>query len=110
MECSTSPLGKALVVSVRGRMDATGAPEFERKCEPLLGDGHPCLVLDLSGLEYVSSAGLRSFIAVGKKAKAKGVHLAFSGLTEMVREVFDISGMLGLFPVADTAEEAARGA
>lgn len=110
MEFSTQPLENALIIIIEGRLDVNAAPEFDMRCTPLFGAGYSCLIVDVSGLEYVSSAGLRCFITLSKKARTSGCSIAFCGLTDMVREVFDISGMLGLFPIASTAELALKAA
>lgn len=62
--------------------------------------------MDLSGVEYISSAGLRSLLVLGKRIKAKGGTLLLVGLQGMVKEVFDISGFAALFPVHASHEEA----
>jgi anti-anti-sigma factor len=108
MEFDSRPFGQAMVCVIKGRLDVNGAPEFESRCQPLLDGEHKMLVVDMSGLEFVSSAGLRAIISMGKRAKAKGVSLGFCGMSEMVRDVFEIAGMLGLFPAWGTVEEALR--
>lgn len=91
------------VVGVGGRVDGSTAAELERRLLGALQTGAPLLV-DLSGLGYISSAGLRSFLKAAKQAKAAGVPLALAGLQAQVREVFDVAGFLPLFAVhADTA-------
>ena len=99
---------KALL-TCSGRMDAVSAPRFEAACTEQLEQGRTNLVADLSGLEYISSAGLRSILASGKKLKASGGSLAFCGLSGMVDEVFRVSGFLKLFRVHASAAEALEG-
>lgn len=91
------------VVGVGGRVDGSTAAELERRLLAGLQSGAPLLV-DLSGLGYISSAGLRSFLKAAKQAKAAGVPLALAGLQAQVREVFEVAGFLPLFAVhADAA-------
>ena len=59
-------------------------------------------MLDLSKVDYLSSAGLRSVLCLGKLTQANGGKLVLCGLKGAVREIFQISGFLGLFPVAET--------
>jgi anti-sigma B factor antagonist len=96
---------KALLTCV-GRMDAVSAPRFEAACTEQLEQGRANLVADLSGLEYISSAGLRSILASGKKLKTSGGSLAFCGLSGMVDEVFRVSGFMKLFRIHASATEA----
>ena len=65
----------------------------------LIGDGAPRLAVDLSKLEYISSAGLRVLLVVAKKVQqAKGKVVLF-GLAPNVREVFSISGFDQIFSI-----------
>jgi anti-anti-sigma factor len=106
MEFTGEKSGAFLVVMVSGRMDTLTAPEFEAQTAKWLADGETRLVLDLSQLAYISSAGLRSILAAAKQLKAKGGDLAFCGLAGLVAEVFAVSGFAKLLPVFATREEA----
>ena len=106
MELSNRKEGNALVVSVKGRMDAVTAPEFEKAAETLMGEGETAFVVDLAELDYISSAGLRSILALTKKLKTNGGSLHLAALQDAVREVFDISGFSSIIPVFDSVEAA----
>ncbi len=106
MEFQTEKRGQRVVLWASGRMDANTSSEFEQKCEDLINDGTKDIVVDLSGLEYISSAGLRSILAIGKKLKGEGGNFSFCNLQGMVKEVFDISGFGSLFAIHGTLEEA----
>jgi anti-anti-sigma factor len=106
MEFSSSKQDSSLVIKIVGRMDATSAPQFEEESAKLIDTGEKTLVVDMSGLEYISSAGLRSILATGKKLKGIGGALVFGNMQGMVKEVFDISGFTSIFPVYDTLEGA----
>ncbi len=88
------------LVAVGGRLDGTGAPELEAHCSTLIADGNTRLVLDFGGVDYISSAGLRSLLVVAKQIKAAGGGLALCSLTAMVREVLEISGFDKILTVA----------
>lgn len=109
MEFESARKGDKTLVIVRGRMDAVTAPEFEKEIDTRLQAGDTVVVADLTDLEYISSAGLRSILTSGKKLKAAGGSLAFCGLDGMVQEVFSVSGFTAMFPVFDTAEDAVEG-
>ncbi len=108
MDIQTSKQGQAAVVKPHGRMDAATAPLFEQACDKLIREGEKAMVLDLSALEYISSAGLRTILSVGKKIKSASGKLALCSLTGMVKEVFDISGFTTMFAVSDTVEQAVK--
>ena len=106
MEIDGYKHGEFIVVKVRGRMDATTAPDFEKSCLEWVRDGENMMVADLAGLEYMSSAGLRSILVVGKKLKSAGGNLIFSSLTPNVAHVFSISNFASMFKVYDSLEKA----
>lgn len=106
MELDARKEGSALVVTVQGRMDAVTAPEFEEYVDSWTAKGEKVFVVDLGGLEYISSAGLRSILASAKKLKGMSGKILFCGLAGMVKEVFDISGFASMFSVYATQAEA----
>lgn len=108
MEVTGAKQNKAYVVTVNGRMDTTTAPEFEKTVTEWMGQGETTFIVDLKGLEYISSAGLRSILMVGKKLKAQKGSMAFCSLAPMVAKVFYISNFAALFPISDSLEEALR--
>jgi len=109
MNIETRIEGPKTLLTVTGRMDALSAPAFETACQAVLDDGRVAVVADLSGLEYISSAGLRSILGAAKKLKGAGGSLSFCGLGGMVDEVFRVSGFLKLFKVHASRAEALEG-
>ncbi|MDY6903487.1 MAG: STAS domain-containing protein [Thermodesulfobacteriota bacterium] len=106
MEVTGRKEGNTLVIEVTGRMDAATAPRFEKECNQWLEDGEDRIIVDFAGLEYISSAGLRGVLAVGKKLKSRGGVLCLCQMDGMVQEVFEISGFANIFPAFDTIEDA----
>lgn len=102
--CNKRDIGTLL--QVNGRMDAMNAPAFEKDFLQVIDDGEKRVVVDLTGLEYISSAGLRSILSSAKKAKKAGCTMQFCGLRGMVEEVFKVSGLGTMFSVSATVEEA----
>ena len=100
--------GKA-VLHLAGRMDAQNAAQFERECESCIAEGHTSLVIDLASLTYVSSMGLRSFVAIAKKLKDKGGALRLCRLTGLVRQVFEITRLDHVLALHDSLESALLG-
>ncbi len=106
MDIQTQRKDQGLLVAVRGRMDALMATEFEGAFDSLIRDGGLKVALDMSGLDYVSSAGLRSILGAYKKIKSAGGALVLCGLSGTVKEVFEISGFASIFQVFDTVDAA----
>lgn len=106
MELSAKKEQGVVVMSVKGRMDAVTAPEFEKGFDPYITGGDRKFVADLADLEYISSAGLRSILSTAKKVKAVGGQVVFACLSGMVKEVFDISGFGSMFEIYASVKEA----
>jgi anti-anti-sigma factor len=87
-------------------MDAITTGEIEHKLSALIDEGERRFGIDLGALEYISSAGLRTFLATAKKLKAEKGAIVFSNLTGNVMEVFKISGFYSLFTVCESTEAA----
>lgn len=83
-------------IAVKGRLDTVTSQEFDSQVKNLgcdLGD----VVLDCAEMEYISSAGLRSFITLLKGVKASGKDLRVVNVIPAVRPVFDMTGFSKLF-------------
>jgi anti-anti-sigma factor len=96
----------AVIVSVTGRIDTISAPDLQQKLEEIVAQGEKRIVIDLSRLEYVSSAGLRSLLIGAQKTKASGGKLCCCALQGMVKQVFEISGFGRMIPIFDCVEKA----
>jgi len=108
MEITTAVERDIIAVSPKGRIDAVTAADFEKELARLAEEGHRNFLLDLQGLEYISSAGLRSILAFAKTLKGKEGRLVFASLQGPVKDVFRISGFGSIFKICDSREEALR--
>ena len=95
-----------LFVRIRGRLDARTCREAQGQLGAWVETGRSRLVGDLSGLEYVSSAGLRLILATAKGLSEKGGTLVLFGLRDFVAEVFEIVGLGDVILIVGTEEEA----
>jgi anti-anti-sigma factor len=86
------------VVRVTGRLDATTAPELDQAVMQIIDQGKHKMAFDLTQLEYVSSAGLRTFLVVAKKLKGLNGELSLAGLQGNIKEVLEISGFPSILP------------
>ena len=93
------------VVGLKGRLDAVTAPELEKSLGEIIDEGNLNMVLNLTGLEYVSSAGLRIFLVATKKIKALKGELCLAGLSGNIKEVIEISGFPSIMPCYDTMQD-----
>ena len=97
------------VISVTGRMDAGNAGEFNEAFDVILGKRPAVLIINLDGLQYISSAGLRSVLTLIKTAKAAGTALKFCAMQPMVTDVFKVSGFSAMLAIFDTLNAALAG-
>jgi len=98
--------GIALIVRVIGTVDGETAPEFRRVCHQSIGPGDHHLILDMTEMEYISSAGLSSLLSAGKEIDRQGGRLLVCGLASRVKQIFNLSGFDVLYPVFETREAA----
>jgi anti-sigma B factor antagonist len=106
MQITTTLCPEATVATLVGRMDAMTTVEFDRWFSELRTGGVAHLVLNMGGLDYISSAGLRSLLAAAKQLKAASGSLLLCGLKGTVEEVFRMSGFLSILPSFPGVEEA----
>jgi anti-anti-sigma factor len=106
MHIEATQLEKAVVLKVSGRLDAENANEFDKACDVWISQGAKHLIADLADLQYVSSMGLRSFLAAAQKLKSASGSLILCGLKGLPRQVFEMTRLDSLFPIYETAEQA----
>lgn len=108
MEINISRSNNLTVISVSGRMDAVTAPEFEKSLSELISKGEKRFLINFSGLDYISSAGLRSILAAAKQLKTENGEIFFTGISGSVEEVFNISGFHSIFRIFKDEESALK--
>ncbi len=91
MNFTKSVNGTVLTVIVSGRLDTSTAPQLETELKESI-NGITELVFDISGLDYISSAGLRVLLSALKAMNAQKGTMRVTGANEMVREIFDVTG------------------
>ncbi len=83
--------GNKVVLKLVGRLDTESSPDFEKRAKGISADIME-LTVDVGGLEYVSSAGLRILLAVQKIMDKRGGKMVIINPGEVVKEVFEITG------------------
>ena len=87
----------ALTVALEGRLDTTSAPQPEGELKGAL-DGVTSLVLDLEGLEYISSAGLRVLLSAQKLMNKQG-EMTITHVNDVIMEIFDVTGFTDILTI-----------
>lgn len=109
MQIATRQFADTLVAAPTGRIDHLGAAPFEAALAPLLArvcTQGGALVLDFSGVEYISSVGLRVLMIAAQQMKPHCAALAVTALQGVVAEIFAISRFDRLLQVTRTLDEA----
>ena len=89
--------GESAKIVVVGRLDTQTAPELEKEMDGMIG-ALTELIFDMTGLEYVSSAGLRVILKAQKIMNAQGT-MKLVGVNDNIMEVFDITGFLDILTI-----------
>jgi anti-anti-sigma factor len=97
-----------LVLCLEGRLDANNSKIFEEKLLAVIEQGETRFVIDLAKLDYVSSAGLRSFLLGSRRLTSAGGKIVLCSLQESVKEVFDVVGFYSIFPISKSQDEALK--
>jgi anti-anti-sigma factor len=105
MDLREDTVGGVTVVEIKGRIDNITAPTLGDRLAASLGDAQGRVVLDLSRLEYISSAGIRVLLLAAKSAEQAGSRFVLCGISGRISQLFDVGGFLDLFKIAGTREE-----
>jgi anti-anti-sigma factor len=102
--------GTVHVLHLTGYLDGHTFVELERKVDAMLKAGKIRIVIELSGLSYIASAGVGVFINSQHQAKAKGGTVQMVNPSASVREIFSILGLGSIFTIHDTLEQGVKAA
>jgi anti-sigma B factor antagonist len=102
MEATIKEFKHCDVITVKGRVDSSTAPQLSQVLDKATEDGHFKLVLDLSGLEYMSSAGFRALLATQRTCKRynRG-EVVLATVPTRIKEALELAGFTDLFKTFD---------
>ena len=103
---TTEKSGQTLVISAKGRIDGANATEVQGVLSNAFEPGIKLMLLDLGGLTYISSAGLRVIMLTARTLDRSGAKFAVGSPSGPIREVFQISGFDQIIPIFDSQAEA----
>ncbi|MCB1177855.1 MAG: STAS domain-containing protein [Leptospiraceae bacterium] len=99
--------GDVLVVHLEGRLDVSVANEVEETLAELIDkEDHKKVVLNMDGIEYMSSSGFRACISTLRKLNAKEGALKMCNIKPAVKRIFDVIELTSLFDIYPSEEEA----
>jgi anti-anti-sigma factor len=106
MQISDESIGGVCVVTARGRLDGAASGPFAERVQALIGPDRPKLLIDVTGIDFVTSAGLRVVLTLLKRVKSLNGVFALCGVQAPVREVLDITGFAGMIDIYPAREPA----
>jgi len=109
LDLAEKQTGDVNVLSIGGRLDGYRGAEAEKRIDWLIETGKVKIILNLDRLEYISSSGLRVFLAQLKKARKQQGDIKLCCMKPNIKEVFDIAGFTQLFNIAGDEAEAVSG-
>jgi anti-sigma B factor antagonist len=95
------------IAVVTGDIDGKTAPEAQAQLLPVIG-GYSRLVLEMEGVGFLSSAGLRMLLLLYRQATTRNGKVALVGLSDQIKDTMSMTGFLKFFVVADSREEALK--
>jgi anti-sigma B factor antagonist len=103
MEINFKTVEEVKVAALVGDIDASTAPTITEQILPLV-ESHSKILLDMTGVAYMSSAGLRMLLSLYRQATAQESQLVLIGLSEDVQDTMSVTGFLDFFKISDTVE------
>jgi len=102
MEITNQEFKHCDLLKVKGRVDSATAPQFSQALEKITNTGHYKIAIDMSGLDYMSSAGFRALLASQRVCKRynRG-ELVLASVPDRIHEALELAGFTELFKTFD---------
>jgi anti-sigma B factor antagonist len=99
MNISKTQTGNSITLVISGRLDSITSTKLSNEIDSISKEGNFNFVFDFETLDYISSAGLRVILTTQKHANANNTKLEIRHITDAVREVFDMTGLLPILTI-----------
>jgi anti-anti-sigma factor len=109
MNVTTEQRSGVEIMAVQGRIDSTTSPVLEAELLKWVGSAATRYVIDLSGVNFMSSAALRVLLSMAKRTSRSGKTIVLAGPTPEVQDILNIANFTAVFQIAPTVDEAAKG-
>jgi len=103
MQVTIKSIHGVSLIELEGILDGKTAPEVQRQVLPS-AEGQNRVILDMSRVNYISSAGLRVLLLLYRQLKAKGGRIALVGMSEEIKDVMSNTGLINFFLIADSLD------
>ncbi len=105
MKVAITDLEEISVVEVSGDIDSKTAPEFERNAK-VATEKSQRIAIDLTAVEFMSSAGLRVLLMVYRNIKSQNGKVVLVGVSEDIQDVMSTTGFINFFTIVEKKDEA----
>jgi anti-anti-sigma factor len=105
MDIGEEHKGDITIVEIKGRLDCNSAKPLGDRLTGLINAGRTQIVVDLENVVYVSSAGFRALLMVGRLAQESEGTVVLCNLTDEVQRLFELGAFTSLFPVYSSRDE-----
>lgn len=100
--------GDVLILRMSGRLDAISSSDVEKRVFDFVNEGRTKLLIDFNGVDYLSSAGMRTLLSVAKKLKSLSGRLVLFGINSTVMEILKMAGFDHVLEIVGSQEEGLR--
>jgi anti-anti-sigma factor len=97
---------RVAVLCIDGRIDSVTSPAFEEAIVGMITRGDRCIVMDMTRVDYISSAGLRVLLIAARKMKECQGSICLAALRTGIKDVLAVTGFLNLFRIFSSRESA----
>jgi anti-sigma B factor antagonist len=104
MEINVKSSGQVTLVEMAGDIDSNTAPQAQERILPLVQPAAKIL-LEMSGVDYMSSAGLRMLLSMYRQVSRQNGSIVLVGLAEEIKDTMSVTGFLNFFTIRDTVDE-----
>ena len=101
MDISSKQVDGVTIISIKGSIDAITSPDITKYIQEQVANGNAKLVVDLSGVDYTSSAGLRVLLGATKDTRSNSGDIRLTGIQPDVQKVLKMSGFLNILKTYD---------
>ena len=108
MNITLTKEGDVNILAIDGRLDTTNYSDLEHHLTSLTEKKEYRILVNLEKMEYISSSGLRIFLMFLKKIKAADGRFMLCGMSDDIKEIFEISGFINIFEIFNTREQALK--
>jgi anti-sigma B factor antagonist len=107
MDVTIKEINDITVIEAEGNIDSRTAGEFEKKAVEATKDKDK-IIIDLSKVDFLSSAGLRALLILYRQVKARNGKIVLVGVSEEIQDVMENTGFINFFILADHMDDGVK--